>query len=368
STIAGYAANRGGVVNVPDAYHLPPDSPYQYGRAFDEKSGYRTKSVLAVPMRDHRDTVIGVVQLINKKHDAKAVLKPVDLVDEMVIPFTQTDEDLVQSLASQAAVALENARLLQNIRSLFESFVQASVTTIEKRDPVTSGHSNRVADLTVALAEKVDAATSGRFSGQGFTRDQIQEIRYASLLHDFGKVAVQEKYLRKGKKLYDSWLDLVAQRFAYIQRTVEVEHLQARIRQMEGGAAPALLAELDADFAVRREQVAEIWQTVRDSNEPTILDQKTSEILLELPKRSYKDLDGNDQPFLTADEAERLSVVRGSLTSMERLKIEKHVEETYDFLKVLPWTPELRRVPDFAGKHHAKLDGSGYPRKKGEDG
>jgi HD-GYP domain-containing protein (c-di-GMP phosphodiesterase class II) len=368
TSIAGYAANRGVVVNVPDAYHLPPDSPYQYGRGFDERSGYRTKSVLAVPMHDHRDTVIGVVQLINKKHDAKAVLKPIEVVEEMVTAFTQTDEELVRSLASQAAVALENARLIQDMKNLFESFVKASVITIEKRDPVTSGHSSRVADLTVALAEKVDAATSGVFRDRSFSRDQIQEIRYASLLHDFGKVAVQEKYLRKGKKLYRSGRILVDQRFAYILRTLEGEHLRKRIAEMEAGAAPARLTEMDADFARRRKEVADIWRTVRASNEPTILDQKTAGILLDLPNRFYEDIDGKEQPYLTAEEAENLSVVRGTLTTFERLKIEKHVEETFDFLKVLPWTPELRNVPDFAGKHHAKLDGSGYPRKKIEDG
>ena len=125
---------------------------------------------------------------------------------------------------------------------------------------------------------------------------------------------------------------------------------------------------MDADFAERKKEVAGIWRTVRDSNEPTVLDVKTAEILLELPKRFYKDIDGQEQPYLTVEEKDRLTVVRGSLTRKERLKIEKHVEETYDFLRVLPWTPEFRNVPDFAGKHHAKLDGSGYPRKMTEDG
>jgi HD-GYP domain-containing protein (c-di-GMP phosphodiesterase class II) len=368
TSIAGYAANRGTVVNVQDAYHLSPDSPYKYGRSFDEKSGYRTKSVLAVPMRDHRDTVIGVVQLINKKRDARAILKPVDLVEEMVIPFTSTDQELVKSLASQAAVALENAHLIKEIKGLFESFVQASVITIEKRDPVTSGHSGRVADLTVELAEKVDAATSGPFHDRRFTREQIQEIRYASLLHDFGKVAVQEKYLIKGKKLYDSGLELVGQRFAYIQRTLQVEHLEARMRQMEAGASPSLLAEMDADFQARREQVAQLWTTIKQANEPTILEEESAQTLLDLPRRFYPDIDGAKRPFLTEQEMERLSVRRGSLTAEERGYIEKHVEETYNFLEKLPWTSELKKVPDFAGKHHAKLDGSGYPRKVLEDG
>ena len=160
-SIAGYVAVSGQPVNVGDAYHLPSGSTFQISRTFDEKSGYRTKSMLVVPMRDHHEKVIGVVQLINKKRDAKAVLRPVALVDETVIPFTSVDEELVTSLASQAAVALENTRLIADIRNLFDSFVRAAVTAIESRDPTTSGHSGRVAVLSVGLAENVDAQRAG---------------------------------------------------------------------------------------------------------------------------------------------------------------------------------------------------------------
>ncbi|HET6897204.1 MAG TPA: GAF domain-containing protein, partial [Vicinamibacteria bacterium] len=224
ASIAGYAALSGQIVNVADAYHLPAGSPFKVSRSFDEKSGYRTKSMLVVPMRDHQNTVIGVIQLINKKRDAKVVLQPVQLVEEMVIPFTSVDEELVTSLASQAAVAFENARLIQDIKNLFNAFVDASVTAVESRDPTTSGHSKRVATLTVGLAEKVDTIEAGPFREVRFTRDQLQEIRYASLLHDFGKVGVREKVLIKGKKLYVGEMLLIKQRFAYIKRTLEAEH------------------------------------------------------------------------------------------------------------------------------------------------
>ena len=177
SSIAGYVALSGQIVNLADAYQLPPDAPFTISRSWDERSGYRTKSMLVVPMRDHQGTVIGVVQLINKKRDARTVLRPVALVEEAVVPFTSIDEELVSSLASQAAVAFENTRLIQDIRNLFDSFVRASVFAVESRDPTTSGHSDRVATLTVALAETVDtldappsgrsasAATSSRRSG-----------------------------------------------------------------------------------------------------------------------------------------------------------------------------------------------------------
>ncbi len=218
TSIAGYVALTGETVNVSDVYHLPPAASYAgsggTARTFDEKSGYRTKSMLVVAMKDHKDEVIGVVQLINKKRDARTVLRPLAVVDEAVTPFTSVDEELVSSLTSQAAVAYENTRLIADIRRLFESFVDASVTAVESRDPTTSGHSRRVATLTCGLAERVDASDLQPFRGVAFNRDQLQEIRYASLLHDFGKVGVREKVLIKGKKLYVGEMLLIKQRIA----------------------------------------------------------------------------------------------------------------------------------------------------------
>jgi hypothetical protein len=230
-------------------------------RTFDEKSGYRTRSMLAVPMLDHVGKVIGVVQLINKKRDAQAVLRPVSLVDEYVIPFTSVDEQLVKSLASQAAVAYENTRLIQNMKDLFEAFVNASVITIEKRDPVTQGHSRRVADLTVDLAEKVDQAGSGPFGDQRFTKDEILEIRYASLLH-----------LKKAK-LYSIHFELVEQRFEYILQSLEVELLETKVRQIEAGATREAIDETDRAHAARRAEIIQFREVVRHANQPTVLEE-----------------------------------------------------------------------------------------------
>jgi HD-GYP domain-containing protein (c-di-GMP phosphodiesterase class II) len=369
TTLAGYAAKHKEALKVEDAYHLRAGSPYQYGKSFDEKSGYRTKSVLCVPMSDHQGNVIGVVQLINKKREATRVLKPAAMVDEHVIEFSSVDRGLVESLASQAAVAYNTTLLIHKIKNLFDSFIRASVTTIEKRDPVTSGHSEGVAILTVDLAEKVDASTTPRFRNESFTRDQIQEIRYASLLHDFGKVGVKEKYLRKAKKLYGSHHQLLEQRFDSIQRALEVEHLEAKIRQIEAGAPRALLEEMDQAFHTRREEIRQFLRMIRQANEPTILDEEgVRATLQDLAKRTYRDTDGNHRPFLEPDEVQALSIKRGSLTDEERQRINEHVQNTYDFLKELPWTSELRRVPEIAWKHHAKLDGTGYPQPwKGDD-
>ncbi|HET7295404.1 MAG TPA: HD domain-containing phosphohydrolase [Vicinamibacteria bacterium] len=368
TSIAGYVALTGETVNVADVYHLPAGAPYSgsggAARSFDEKSGYRTKSMLVVAMKDHKDEVIGVVQLINKKRDARTLLRPLALVDETVIPFTSVDEELVSSLTSQAAVAYENTRLIADIRRLFESFVGAAVTAIEQRDPTTSGHSERVAKLTVGLAEKVDALDEGPFRDLRFTRDQLQEIRYASLLHDFGKVGVREKVLIKGKKLYVGEMHLVKQRIAYIKKTVEADYLRSKLEQLQSGKASAeLLAQMDRDYESRHAEVDQILRMILQANEPTILEEESFRALMDLPNRIFTDVDGNRQPFLTPNEVQALSIRRGSLSEKERREIESHVTHTFNFLATIPWTGEFRRVPEIAYAHHEKLDGTGYPRK-----
>jgi len=369
TTISGYAALTGNLVNVADAYALPSNAPFRYGRSFDQKSGYRTKSILTVPMRDHDDEVIGVVQLINKKRDPKAVLRPVTLVDELVIPFTTVDEDLVKSLASQAAVALENTQLIDEIKSLFDSFVHASVSAIESRDPTTSGHSERVAELTVALAQTADAVKTGPLRDIAFTRDQIQEIKYASLLHDFGKVGVREKVLIKGKKLYVGEMLLIRQRFAFIKRTLEAQHLRAKLDQvLAGGGSLDGLKEMDRAFEARQAELDDYLRMVSQANEPTILEEGSVRTLLHLTELTFADGEGNAQPYLTSNELGALSIRKGSLSEKERREIESHVTHTFSFLSRIPWTREHRRVPEIAYAHHEKLDGTGYPRQlSGQD-
>ena len=364
TSISGYVALTGEIVNVADAYHLPAGTPYKISRSFDEKSGYRTKSMLVVPMRDHDQKVIGVIQLINKKRDPRVVLRPVSLVEETVIPFTSVDEELATSLASQAAVAFENTKLIQDMRNLFESFVYASVTAIESRDPTTSGHSRRVATLTVGLAEAVDSLDHGPFRDVSFTRDQLQEINYASLLHDFGKVGVREKVLIKGKKLYVGEMLLVKQRFSYIKRTLEADYLRAKLEQVQSGRANAgLLAEMDRNYDQGKEELDQILRMVMQSNEPTILEEESFRTLMDLTTRTFTDLEGNRQPYLTPNEVSALSIRKGSLSEKERREIESHVTHTFRFLSEIPWTGEFRRVPEIAYAHHEKMDGTGYPRR-----
>jgi HD-GYP domain-containing protein (c-di-GMP phosphodiesterase class II) len=389
NSMAGYAALHNKPVRVADAYQLPPDAPYQFSREFDEKSGYRTKSELAVPMQTHLGQVTGVVQLINKKRAPATVLQPVSTVEEEVISFTTIDVDLVGSLASQAAVAYQNADLIKRIRELFEEFVTASVTAIEKRDPTTSGHSKRVAVLTVGLAEKVDRISIGLLADVRFTRDQMEELRYASLLHDFGKVAVPEKVLKKGKKLLDSHLKTIELRFISRARALEAAYLRRRLETLEsGGSRAEELAALDAEYQRQRLELDGLLATVKLANEPRVVADEEPEVfeanlavLETVPVRDFatvsEELQGAveewlEGPLLSRRERDALLIPRGSLTDDERTNelwgINSHVQHTYDFLQKIPWTGEFRRIPEIAWAHHEKLDGSGYPRKlKGPD-
>ena len=218
-SIAGYVAETGVTLNLEDAYNLPPDKPFTINRSFDETTGYRTRSMLVVPMLNHVGDTIGVLQLINKKRVSSTRLKQTDSFDKEVVPFTALDEQLVRSLASQAAVSVDNNRLYQRIDRLFFDFVWASVRAIESRDPTTRGHSMRVADMTTALANVVNRTDHGVYRELQLDSKQIKELKYAALLHDFGKVGVTENVLVKSAKLYYGQVDPIKERFQTIKRT-----------------------------------------------------------------------------------------------------------------------------------------------------
>ena len=366
NSIAGYVALTGEIVNIADAYDLPADVPYAINRSFDEDSGYRTRSILAVPIRNQKDKIIGVLQLINAKRNPDARLDSPETVNEQVIPFTAHQQEIVLSLASQAAVAYENSRLYDSIHRLFEGFVRAAVTAIETRDPATSGHSFRVANLTVALAEAVDHISSGPYAPVRFTRDQMREIRYASLLHDFGKVGVPEEVLVKARKLYPAQMELIQQRFAFVRSTLEKEVLSSKVRYLlEKSREEFLSAEphLDANVEDALRQLDESLEAIVRANEPTVLPEGNFDRLLEIGKMHYTDLSGEIKPLLTPEEVRLLSIRQGSLDDAERLQIEAHVLHTVSFLQAIPWTNELKSIPEIARGHHEKLNGTGYPYK-----
>ncbi len=370
TSLAGYAAVTGEPLVIDDAYFLPPDVEYTINRSFDERYGYHTKSMLVIPMKDHKDEIIGVLQLINRKRDIDAVLTTRADTEAQVVPFSKRTVELVTALAGQAAVAIENSRLYEDIERLFEGFVTAAVLAIEQRDPTTFGHSGRVANYTVGLAEIVDRAGNGPFRGVHFTREQLKEIRYAGLLHDFGKVGVREQVLVKAKKLYPPALGLLRQRYAFIRRTAEREFWRARAEFLEQNGKKGydtFLTGLDKVHADDLKNLDRFMELVLQSNEPSLLPEGDFAELMKYAQAHFQDMEGTDQPYLTADEVRFLTIRKGSLDEAERLEIESHVTHTYNFLAKIPWTRELQQIPKIAYGHHEKLDGRGYPNKLRSD-
>jgi HD-GYP domain-containing protein (c-di-GMP phosphodiesterase class II) len=366
SSLAGYTAVTGEPLVIDDAYFLPPDVEYSINRSFDERHGYRTKSMLVIPMKDHKEEVIGVLQLINRKRHPDAVLATPADVEHQVVPYSRRTVELVTALAGQAAVAIENSRLYEEIERLFEGFVKAAVHAIEQRDPTTFGHSGRVANMTVGLAAVVDRAEDGAYRSVTFTREQVKEIRYAGLLHDFGKVGVREQVLIKAKKLYPLQLDLIRQRHHFVRRTAEREFWRKRAEFLEAHERKdyeAFLRALEEEHAREIEVLDGFLDAVLNANEPTVLPAGPLEALLQLSRRSYEDPTGRPHPYLTEEEMRFLTIPKGSLDETERLEIESHVTHTYRFLQQIPWTRELQHIPMIAYGHHEKLDGKGYPRR-----
>ncbi len=366
-SIAGYVATTGEVLNIEDAYTIPKNTPYGFNKNYDLTTGYRTKSLLTVPMRDHKERILGVIQLLNRKRDFKIRITDSQAAEKHVESFDKADEEVVLSLASQAAVSLDNNRLYQEIETLFEGFVRASVKAIEARDPTTSGHSNRVAIYTVGLAKAVDRLQIGRFGSTTFTPEQIKEIRYASLLHDFGKVGVREHVLVKAKKLYPHQMELIEQRFGYIKRQIEAEMMRKRfefLREHGEAAFKREAARFDQEERERIERLDGFAAEILEANEPRILAEEPALAVKTIGGYSYVDFRGRLQPYLTEDERTMLSIPRGSLNESERREIESHVIHTFEFLQKIPWTGTMRNIPTIARWHHEKLDGGGYPDGK----
>jgi HD-GYP domain-containing protein (c-di-GMP phosphodiesterase class II) len=364
SSIVGRAVLDARPINIADLGRPDEGDPLsrlRHNRSFDEQTGYRARSMLTVPMLSAEDQVIGVIQLINKKRRPNRALREARDFEAEVIPFDAPAEELALALAAQAGVCLENAILYKEITNLFEGFVDASVTAIESRDPTTSGHSRRVATLTVALAQKVDAVDHGPLREVRFSVQDLRQIEYAGVLHDFGKVGVRENVLVKAKKLYDWQRAAIELRFHFIRKSLEAEALRAKLELVTRGGAGDALTAADAALAEQLARVDEAWRVVAVANEPTVLDQPVLERLHEVAVWEYVAADGRRRPYLEPAEVEALEVGRGTLTPAERLEIESHVTHTLTFLETIPWGHTLKNVPRIAGAHHESLDGRGYP-------
>ncbi len=363
--ISGYVAATGSMLNIEDAYKIPTDREYGFSDSFDKETGYRSQSMLTVPMQDHKGEILGVIQLINRKTDFGMKISSPEEVDRVAVPFPKDIEQLVLSLASQAAVSLENNKLYQEIETLFEGFVNASVTAIESRDPTTSGHSRRVAEYTVGLARAVTRVDFGAYRGISFTPEHLKEIRYASLLHDFGKVGVRENVLVKADKLYPDQYELVKMRLAYIRKAKLYELLRQRFAAALKEGAEGYLRikeEIDRQEAEFGQEIDRYLETIEKANIPTVLAADPSRVLDEIYGKTFSE-EETAIPYLTKDEYTKLKIPKGSLDNEERDQINSHVSHTYEFLQTIPWTKEMRDIPLIAWGHHEKLDGSGYPRK-----
>lgn len=363
NSVAGAVAQGNTVVVIDDAYALPADGPIHHDHSFDARFGYRTRSVVGIPLSTRDGEVLGVLQLINRKALTGVPLSDPQTATE-VVPFSAADVELLRSLASQAAVSLENSRLYEDIQQLFEGFVHAAVTAIEQRDPTTSGHSFRVADGTLALARRVERLERGPWAGVRFSVEEVRELRYAALLHDFGKVGVRERVLTKANKLYEEQLEDLRHRFLFARMSHRAERfeawLHATLQDPDGmrQRLPQLSDELQRELAT----FDTMLRTVLAANQPNVVAEGDFSTLETIRHWEFIDPSGVRHNLLTEGEMRALSLRRGSLNPEERVEIENHVTHSYRFLRTIPWTKDLARIPELAYGHHEKLDGSGYPR------
>ena len=359
-SVVGYTVSMGASQIYDDAYNPPPGKP-PGGKSFDSQFGYRTKSMLTVPMRNYNNEVVGAVQLINAKRRLETRLT-VDTVEAEVVSFQPDDVEMIESIASQAAVALDNKNLIDSIQALFDGFVQASVTAIEQRDPSTAGHSGRVEGLTTSLARAVTEIGVGKYRDVQLTDDQFKELRYACLLHDFGKVGVREHILIKAKKLIPGQLEVIQSRFEFIERSVQVKYAMEKLEAMRSGQNGPDLTDIDRRLEEEMAQLDRWVDSIVVANEPSVMPEDKASTIEFLAQQTYFDIAGRPHPMLEPQEFRFLSIRKGTLDPQERLEMESHVTHSFHFLTKIPWTPVMRGIPEIAYGHHEKLDGSGYPR------
>lgn len=338
--VVSHCALSGETVNIPDAY-VAEGYDFSGTKKFDAKTGYRSQSFLTVPMRNHEDEIIGVLQLINAKNQA----------NHAIVPFSLDDQQLLESLASQAAIALTNRRLIAQLEELFESFIQLINTAIDDKSPYTGGHCARVPALTMMLAEAVNRTQQGSLKDFVMTDKDRHELKIAGLLHDCGKITTPVHVVDKATKLQTIFdrIHLLDTRFEVLKRDAEIALLKGELSEQ---AYQTRLQQIDADR-----------QFLRQSNVGgEAMSAQAQQRVQQIAEYQWRDVNGQMANFLTDNELENLNIRAGTLTATERAIINHHIDVTIKMLESLPWPKHLSNVPEYAGGHHERMDGKGYPR------
>ena len=359
SMIAAYAALHGATVNVADAYSAA-GFDFSGTRRFDRRTGYRSKSFLTVPMKNHDGEIIGVLQLINA----------IDPATGQITTFSRSDQRLAESLASQAAIALTNRQLIVQLERLFESFIALINTAIDEKSPYTGEHCQRVPDLTMMIAEAVDRTAVGPLAGFRMTEADRYELHIAGLLHDCGKITTPVHIADKATKLETIFdrIHLLDTRFEVLKRDAQVAALRRKLELRTGGANDSELAEVDIGLREKLRQYEDDRAFLHACN---IGGERMRDEDVERVRRiaayRWTDTAGHEADFLTTDELKNLTIRAGTLTDDERQVINHHIVATIKMLEALPWPRHLEKVPEYAGGHHERMDGKGYPRGLSRD-
>jgi HD-GYP domain-containing protein (c-di-GMP phosphodiesterase class II) len=353
ANISAFAAVNGISVNIPDVYET---SLFDFTdpRNFDRVTGYRTKSMLVVLLKNHENDVIGVLQLLNAQdHETGEVQS-----------FSADYEDLIEGLASQAAIAISKITLISDMEKLFEAFVKVMATAIDEKSPNTGGHIRRVANLTMTMAEIIHQKKEGAFKEVVFNEDSMRELRIATWMHDLGKVTTPVEIMEKSTKLQTIFdrIHHIDLRMAFLMEQAEKEGLQKKLERMELRKGGIELAKGVEETKIRIDEILDIRKFIRDCNQPReFLEDEHIARLCSIAKMTYKDWDGTIKPYITEDELKNLTVRTGTITHAERDKIKEHAYVTLRMLKQIPFTKKIKNIPHFAAAHHECIDGSGYP-------
>ena len=351
--VSSYCAQKGQIVNIPDVYEAA-EFDFTGPRNYDQKTGYRSKSMLVIPMTNHDNVVTGVLQLLNAR----------DFADSRVVSFAGEYVELTSSLASQAAVALENAHLIYELKALFEAIIKSMASAIDEKSPYTGGHIRRVTELTMMVAATINSAERGPFAEVCFDDDQMEELRIAAWLHDVGKIATPEHVIDKSAKLETVFdrIALVETRFQLIASLLENAAMTEKLAlARENRLTPEQETDIDAKLTAKLAELRQclVFIMMHNTGSEMMGDAEVAQ-MKNIAMRTYH-INGESQRYLSDDELENLSIRRGTLTAAERKIIENHALVSINFLNQLPFPGKLSRVAEYAGGHHEKLDGSGYP-------